>query len=50
MLTFKDHPPIVDRDKSTIGIWNDEKGEYETHSFEFIESLYDLIKDFVSVG
>lgn len=42
MLTLKDHPPIVNKDKGTIDIWDDEKNSYETHSFEFIESLFDM--------
>ena len=43
MLTFKDHQPIVDTDKYTISVWNDELNAYEVHSFEFIEVLYELI-------
>ena len=43
MLTLKDKAPIVDKEKGTIAIWNDEKNEYEVHSFEFIESLLDFI-------
>lgn len=45
MLTFKDHPPIIDNGNWTIKIWNDEIGDYEPHTFEFIEGLYELIKD-----
>jgi len=33
-------PPIVDKEKGTIAIWNDDKNEYEIHTFEFIEDLY----------
>ena len=43
MLTLNVHPPIVDKDKYTISIWDDEKNGYETHSFEFIEFLHALV-------
>ena len=42
MLTFE-RPPIVDQDTCKIGIWNDETKQYEVHSFEFIENLWELI-------
>jgi hypothetical protein len=45
MLTFKDYKPIIDKDNCKIGIWNDDKNEYEWHSFEFIEELYSLITE-----
>lgn len=45
MLTFKDHPVKVDTDKHVILVWDDERQAYETHSFEFIEDLYELVQE-----
>jgi hypothetical protein len=42
MLTLKDNPPIVDKDKGIVKIWDDEKNDYVDHSFEFIEYLVSL--------
>lgn len=44
MLTLKECP-VVDHDKRTIRIWDDERKKWEVHSFEFVEDLYDLITD-----
>jgi hypothetical protein len=44
MLAFnKDHPLIINRNDATIRLWDVDKNEYETHTFEFIEDLADLI-------
>lgn len=45
MLTFRDHPVKIDRWKNLIEIWDDEKNDYEAHTFEFIEDLYELIQE-----
>jgi hypothetical protein len=43
---MKDHKPIVNTELGVIKIWNDEKGEYEMHTFEFIESLYNYVRPY----
>ena len=44
MLTFRQHEPIVDREKNTISVWNDEKNAYEVYSWEFIQYLSEMIE------
>ena len=45
MLTFVNHPPILDRLRGIIEIWDDDKQAYEGHTFEFIDSLHDMIHE-----